>query len=1658
MLKGEPSLKKKTIKNPSSSIVLPEESIQKMPSQATPSNKKIKLGTTPKIRKKVNVLTSLPETIEKTNADFIKMYQEKMRQPEIPQNPSRILLEEEREPLVENLESIQQSNLPSQATEKSSTKTKKPAPSKSKQKEKVLPKMINDTIFNPGTEKDAKSSSPPDFIEPIIKNNGKTKRCPKNYVIDKRINKCRRKTVKIHKQNLDPKEKTKNLPSQATSLKDQEESEDDSQDDLPSQATEKSSNITMTAEERNDEIEKINVSSSPITENTSPPDQEFSENSNFSTLRSEKFIFDSGDAFAKNVNLPSQATENSFSSTLRSVEKMNLPSQATENPPVFDDNSSSSIQNVESPIEPLYFDKSLNQNERKHLMELEERKRLTEKDSPETDFLYPTLNDPKFILKIAKRKEFFHTKYDGTIHPIEKQANMLCNAKFELMPHQKFVKNFLSFHTPYNSLLLYHGLGSGKTCSAIGIAEEMRNYIKQIGLKQKIIIVASPNVQDNFRLQLFDERKLKKIQVSKSSNQEPTQETDDGTNDVWNIDSCVGNALINEINPTQLKGLSREKVIQLINNIIKTYYLFMGYGQLANYISDITQIPKEVTMTEEEQENREQKSIRKFFNNRLIIIDEVQNIRITDENNNKKTAVLLMKVAKYSLNMRLLLLSATPMYNSYKEIVWVTNLMNINDKRSTIEVSQIFDANGEFYVPPENTQQSSIESGRDLLSRKLTGYISYIRGENPYTFPYRIYPKVFSLEHSFFPSMESTEAIKYPKIQMNGKPIEEPMKYIDVYLNRMDNTIQQNAYSLIMQDMRTKSRNYFNVYGVERIMPTFENLDTFGYTQLLIPLEALNIVYPSEKLEEILYLKNTEIETKTTDESDINHSIIQKMIGKEGLKEVVNFVKSPIKRQFSYKKQILTKYGKIFHLDHLHNYSIKISNICKSIQKSRGVIMIYSQYIEGGIIPICLALEEMGFSRYCSNKDYNENFFKKGSCSPPIDAVTGKTRNDLSQTDPTAKFNPAKYIIISGDKTISPSNSSDIKFATDPNNKYGEQVKVIIISKAGSEGLDFNNIRQIHILESWYNMNRIEQIIGRSVRNLSHCSLPFQERNVEIYMHSTLLNNSEEEAADLYVYRLAEKKSIQIGRVSRLLKENSVDCLLNIEQTNFTVDKLYEMVENQTIELLTSSGKQVKFRVGDQPYTNACDYMDTCEYKCRISGDMTNVLPNESEIDSNNYNADFAKSNISRVMERIRQLFRENILYKREDLIREINIIKPIPIEEIYFALNVFLKNKNEFLYDKYGRVSNLVNKGKYYICMPLELLDENSSIFERSAPIEYKRKSISLEIPKSIPSPILVSAAPAAAAAADSTAEPELAAEVAEEPTNEYRSIMEDFISNFKTTFEDKILKLSSKDHNWYRHANQSVIHLALIYEIPYILLHKYIIYHMMDMLKHTQKLALYEHLWVDSMEAPPPSEDSSPETIVKYYVKMYFQERVLTFLVEASPEPKMNFLERSVEKLTNGERGKAVLLNVNNNWKIYIFQESSRKLVLGEPEDYKDFARELDRFDIDDEKLNDLVGFVNMFKNGEMVFKTKYVISERNNIGVRCGESSTKADVVKTLNFLLKENRYDASIPILHAGLCVILEILLRYKTEIEKESGKVYFLSPEETAINDIVKYQR
>ena len=150
------------------------------------------------------------------------------------------------------------------------------------------------------------------------------------------------------------------------------------------------------------------------------------------------------------------------------------------------------------------------------------------------DFLYPDLNDKKFNLKISEKKEFYDTRNTEQIYKnkeLIERADKLCNAPYELQPHQYFVKNFMSFQTPYNSLLLYHGLGSGKTCSAIGVSESMRDYLNQVGIQQEIILVSNVNVKNNFKKELFDITKLHRNELGK-----------------WTINGCTGNKFLKEIN------------------------------------------------------------------------------------------------------------------------------------------------------------------------------------------------------------------------------------------------------------------------------------------------------------------------------------------------------------------------------------------------------------------------------------------------------------------------------------------------------------------------------------------------------------------------------------------------------------------------------------------------------------------------------------------------------------------------------------------------------------------------------------------------------------------------------------------------------------------------------------------------------------------------------------------------------------------------------------------------------------------------------------------------------------------------------------------------------------------------------------------------------
>ena len=256
------------------------------------------------------------------------------------------------------------------------------------------------------------------------------------------------------------------------------------------------------------------------------------------------------------------------------------------------------------------------------------------------------------------------------------------------------------------------------------------------------------------------------------------------------------------------------------------------------------------------------------FNNRLIIIDEVHNIRpIQDNNEHKRLSILLPKICKYADNIRMLLLSATPMYNNYNEIIWLVNLMNMVDKRSKITEDMVFDKKGNLLPERVDKRGVTLESGYDLLKRKLTGYVSYIRGENPYTFPYRIYPKDFTTDNLL-------DYNNYYTKQMNDKNITEPIKHLPLYINKIEN-YQKQVYNYIISNLLFHNKKEIMIKGKVRKMPNFENMDSFGYTYLSDPIQALNIVYPNEKFDGL-----------NLNESN-NQNIISEMIGKKGLKNII---------------------------------------------------------------------------------------------------------------------------------------------------------------------------------------------------------------------------------------------------------------------------------------------------------------------------------------------------------------------------------------------------------------------------------------------------------------------------------------------------------------------------------------------------------------------------------------------------------------------------------------------------------------------------------------------------------------------------------------------------------------------------------------------------
>ena len=108
--------------------------------------------------------------------------------------------------------------------------------------------------------------------------------------------------------------------------------------------------------------------------------------------------------------------------------------------------------------------------------------------------------------------------------------------------------------------------------------------------------------------------------------------------------------------------------------------------------------------------------------------------------------------------------------------------------------------------------------------------------------------------------------------------------------------------------------------------------------------------------------------------------------------------------------------------------------------------------------------------------------------------------------------------------------------------------------------------------------------------------------------------------------------------------------------------------------------------------------------------------------------------NTEKIIKRIQQIFKDGYYFTKKDLLDRINIIKVYPLIQIDAALQSLVSDKTEYITDRYGRLGNLVNIGQYYLFQPVELSQENISFYDRSVPLEYKRREIEIDLLKMQP------------------------------------------------------------------------------------------------------------------------------------------------------------------------------------------------------------------------------------------------------------------------------------------------------------------------------------
>ena len=869
------------------------------------------------------------------------------------------------------------------------------------------------------------------------------------------------------------------------------------------------------------------------------------------------------------------------------------------------------------------------------------------------DDLYPEVGDPDFSSKIYKKREFYFHKIPQRdslkkYEDIKKYREEACVKEFIPKEQQAIMSNFLSPYSPYLGILIMHGTGVGKTATSILIAEQYKDQVKKYNTKI-YVLTSGPNIRENFKTELLF----------------ATGETYLKNKDI--LDQMSANEV------------DRERKIAIYSSL--QYYKIMSYKTFHRKVLGEKIVEKKLNS-----DNKIKSSYKKNLegeierevvvdritqlNNSIIIVDEAHNLT------GNEWGESLKKIAENSENLKIILLTATPMKNLADDIISLINFLRppddpiMRDKIFTIE---------------KNYTMKIKPGGEEYLREKVNGYISYFRGSIPYTFAERIDMGKIPKELLFTPVI---------KCMMNPFQLKVYLKAARDFDDALDRAAS-SAANFAVPIMNNEKNKIIGSYSSD------------GISKLLSQLNSDRNV--------LFNLINKELFKNKIPQNEINNFIIEtprKTFGGNILK---------------------LKYLSLFS-SKFHQAIIELNNLIEG-KRGAGTAFVYCNLVRaGGIELFAESLNSNGYFEWNENGDYELNDDSRDATT----GITLKEFKKKGKS--ISGFNPSTYIIVtsgSGEEDDLPEVKQKIirTIFNSVDNRHGKKIKFILGSKVMNEGVTLENVKDVHILDVHYNLAKVEQVIGRAIRFCRHMAVtndenPFPKVNVYRYVVGLKKGLSSDEI----LYQKAEKKYILVKKIERILKESAVDCPLLLHGNMFPeeIEKYKDCVapthENK------KKGKTICPALCDFEKCEIKCHGANLNKKYYDSKKKTYQDIDTKNLDFSTFNDNLAKYEIDKVIDMIKDLYKFKSVYIYDEILRKIkkayknkkdelfdNFFLDKALEELMPQTENEFNNFSDIIKDKYNRPGYLRQFNEYYVFQPFNENENVPMYYRNNANLEIK-------------------------------------------------------------------------------------------------------------------------------------------------------------------------------------------------------------------------------------------------------------------------------------------------------------------------------------------------